>query len=301
MDNKYQNQYKENLDSFSIYKKQINNFPLLSKEEIKNLFIELNDKKISEERKNIITNKIIEANLRLVLKEAFFYFNKYNTGLDIKDLVQYGNEGLIRAVEKFEIQQGFLFSTYAHPWIKSFITRGIQKSGKAVKIPAAKYEEINKMQKIKNVFFEKHQKYPTIEELSSLMEIDVIYLKKLFLYQKVRDEMIYIDKSIDESNNNDISSIIADEKTIVFKEDITKEEFKDEIEDIFSVILTDREEYIIVHSFGLFGKNLLSAKEIADNLNLTTSRIHQIQKKSLKKLKDSRYSEKLLKVLKSYL
>lgn len=263
----------------SIYLNQIKNYSLLTPEEEVRLFEEYNKTKSLE-----IRNKILNANLRLSCNIAKRYLYM---GVEILDLIQYGNEGLIKAIERFDVTKGFKFSTYATWWVKQAITRGIADYSRVVRVPVYLNLDYSKLKNTENKLQLILSRKPTDQELAEELNIkieDVINLKKIF------DNIVSLDSKIvgvDGEQETTIGEFVdsgIDTEEEVLKDFITKDIYNT----FYECGLTQREITILEKRFGLMNNPQKTLEELGQEFNLTRERVRQIEAKALRKLRSFR-------------
>ncbi|MFH0803886.1 MAG: RNA polymerase sigma factor RpoD/SigA [Candidatus Tagabacteria bacterium] len=275
----------------SLYFREAKSFPLLTKEKEKRLFKRIERKNGNGKKKkrklNKTERKIMEANLRLVIDIAQKYLHR---GLDMPDLIQEGNLGLVKAMEKFNWRRGYKFSTYATGWVKATITRAIYDKVKMIRLPLYRQEQLNKLKNAKDKILKEKKRKPTLEEIAEEMKISMEILENLFNIAKgvISLDTPIIDEKGEESNLN-LKDIIADGN--IFESEPEKEMQKIErIESVNKIlsILEPREKKIIKLRFGIGEKKECTLEEIGqmEEFQLTRERIRQIQAKALNKLRE---------------
>ena len=268
-------------DSINMYLKEIRQFPLLTAEEEKELL-----DKIAKGDKSA-KNKLVESNLRLVVSIAKKY---QNNGLSLMDLIQEANIGLLIAVEKFEPERGYRFSTYASWWIKQTISRALDNKSKMIRMPAYVVEGVNKMKNAEKTLTIRLGREPTIEEIANEMALSVDKVKKL------RDsckEVSSLDISIGDDEEATLGERIADTSSLS-PEDNMDIQAKEEMLDTILGTLEERESEIIKHRYGLADGEPKTLEEVGQIFGLTKERIRQIEAKALRKLRNP-FRAKLLK------
>lgn len=257
-------------DLISYYLEDIRKYKILDKEEE----IELLKKAKSGDIE--AKNQLILSNLRLVVNIAKNYVNR---GLSLIDLISEGNFGLIYAIEKFDMDKGFRFSTYAVWWIKQSITKAIICKGRGIRIPSYKYDLLSKVNKYVLKRVREEGVYPTVEEISEELKIDKDKIEEIML--AFQDTM-----SLSASIGDDIQleDIIADTENSSIEDNIIEEIEREQVREIVKV-LDDREKQILKLRFGLDGEEIHTLEEIGATFNITRERVRQIEKKTLQKLK----------------
>lgn len=235
---------------------------------------------------NKYQTRIAEANLRLVVSIA----KKLNRNeLQLQDLINEGNLGLLKAIERFNYKLGYKFSTYATWWIKQFIYRAIASKGRIIKLPFNVSELINKWMRTAHDFEMKYERQPTIDEMSKLLNIPAKKLFKLNI-------LVQLPASLDSNYSNsqsDLHDIIKDEAA---DDELNKLFINDrwlEIKDIFDKHLNKKEKLVLIHRYGLFDEKIFTLSEIGKNLNVTRERVRQIQRLAENKIRKV-HNEKLL-------
>jgi len=279
----------ENVDQFSddsvrLYLREIGKIPLLSNEEEVDLAYRI----VKGEKK--AKDKMVEANMRLVVSIAKRYSGR---GLDLLDLIQEGNTGLLRAVDKFDPSKGFKFSTYATWWIRQAITRAIADQARTIRIPVHMVETINKLMRTSRRLTQELNREPTNEELAKEMDMDV---EKVEYIQKIKQDITSLDAGIgrdgEEGEESTLGDFIEDEDTASPEESATVQLLKEQVRDILST-LSDRERKILEMRFGLNGTKSHTLEEVGLEFAVTRERIRQIEAKALMKLKKHKDSKKL--------
>lgn len=266
-------------DSTKMYLKNIGRVPLLSAEEETRLGMRV------FEGNQDAKKALIEANLRLVVSIAKKYAGK---GTDIDDIIQAGNEGLMRAVEKFDYRLGFRFSTYATWWIKQSITRHISLSLRTIYIPNYVRERLDRMRRISIELEQKNGRAPSVTELSEALDMSE---KTVSFYMTVMFKENSIDETIGEDGDTTLGDMVADKVTPTPEEALAKDFVQQAVNDAIST-LEPREQVIITHRYALNGSNPKTLEEIGKLFGITRERVRQIEQKALKKLRSpEKYSE----------
>jgi RNA polymerase primary sigma factor len=268
-------------DSVRLYLREIGKIPLLNSEEELKLAYEI--KAGSKKAKD----KMAEANMRLVVSIAKRYVGR---GLDLLDLIQEGNTGLLRAVEKFDPDKGFKFSTYATWWIRQAITRAIADQARTIRIPVHMVETINKLLRTQRRLTQELNREPTNEEIAKEMEIEVDKVEHIM---KIKQDISSLDASIrDDEEDSVLSDFIEDEDTISPEDSATNQLLKEQVKEILSA-LTEREQKILKLRFGLEDGKQHTLEEVGQEFSVTRERIRQIEAKALAKLRKHKDAKKL--------
>jgi RNA polymerase primary sigma factor len=268
-------------DSVRLYLREIGKIPLLSAEEE----LALAQRVVAGDKD--AKDKMAEANMRLVVSIAKRYVGR---GLDLLDLIQEGNTGLLRAVEKFDPDKGFKFSTYATWWIRQAITRAIADQARTIRIPVHMVETINKLLRTQRRLTQELNREPTNEEIASAMEIEVDKVEHIM---KIKQDISSLDASIrDDEEESVLADFIEDEDTISPEESATNQLLKEQVKDMLSA-LTEREQKIIKLRFGLEDGKQHTLEEVGQEFSVTRERIRQIEAKALAKLRKHKDARKL--------
>ena len=268
-------------DSVRLYLREIGKIPLLNSEEE----LALAQRVVAGDKK--AKDQMAEANMRLVVSIAKRYVGR---GLDLLDLIQEGNTGLLRAVEKFDPDKGFKFSTYATWWIRQAITRAIADQARTIRIPVHMVETINKLLRTQRRLTQELNREPTNEEIAKEMEIDVDKVEHIM---KIKQDISSLDASIrDDEEDSVLADFIEDEDTVSPEESATGQLLKEQVKDMLGA-LTDREQKILKLRFGLEDGKSHTLEEVGQEFSVTRERIRQIEAKALAKLRKHRDAKKL--------
>lgn len=274
-------------DSVRLYLHEIGKIPLLTAEEEIDLAMKI------REGNQRAKDKMAEANMRLVVSIAKRYTGR---GLDFLDLIQEGNTGLLRAVEKFDPDKGFKFSTYATWWIRQAITRAIADQARTIRIPVHMVETINKLLRTQRRMTQQLNREPTMEELSKELEMEP---EKIEYIMKIKQDISSLDAAVGRDGEEDdsvLGDFIEDEDTATPEESATSELLREQISSILST-LSDREQKIVRMRFGLDGGKTHTLEEVGQEFAVTRERIRQIEAKALAKLRKHKDSKKLYEYL----
>ena len=267
-------------DPVRMYLKEIGKVPLLSSEEE----IELAQK--IEEGSQYAKKKLAEANLRLVVSIAKRYVGR---GMLFLDLIQEGNLGLIKAVEKFDYRKGYKFSTYATWWIRQAITRAIADQARTIRIPVHMVETINKLIRVQRQLLQELGRDPFPEEISKVMDLPV---EKVTEIQKIAQEPVSLETPIGEEEDSHLGDFIPDDDAPAPAEAAAFTMLKEQLINVLDT-LTPREEKVLRLRFGLDDGRARTLEEVGKEFNVTRERIRQIEAKALRKLRHPSRSKKL--------
>ena len=260
-------------DAIKSYMNTISKVPLLTTEEE----LELGEKAAKGDLQ--ARNTLIEANLRLVVSIAKKYLHR--TNIPFLDLIQEGNIGLVKAVDKWDYMRGFKFSTYATYWIKQSISKMVIEQSRAIRVPIHAIEQLSKMSKVSNELYQELMREPTSAEIAARMGVDEAKVKEL---QAIVKEPISIDQSINDEDDATVADLVADtsiESPIV---DLHKEEVSKKIKDVLST-LDEREAEVLCRRYGITTGRPQTLEEIGNAYGLSKERIRQIETKALNKLR----------------
>lgn len=267
-------------DSVKMYLREIGRIPLLTAQE------EVDLAKKIEKGDQSASRKLAEANLRLVVSIAKKYIGR---GLDLIDLIQEGNTGLLRAVEKFDYKKGYKFSTYATWWIRQAITRAIADQARTIRIPVHMVETINKLIRVQRRLVQDLGREPLPEEIAAEMDIDVDKVRHII---KISQETVSLEAPVGEEEDSKLGDFIEDEESLSPHEAATYQLLRGHITDVLQY-LSPREQKILRMRFGLDDGRSHTLEEVGQEFGVTRERIRQIEAKALAKLKRHRESKKL--------
>ena len=267
-------------DPVKMYLKDIGRVPLLSAEEEVELAKRMQEDDISARK------RLSEANLRLVVSIAKRYVGR---GMLFLDLIQEGNLGLMKAVEKFDYQKGFKFSTYATWWIRQSITRAIADQARTIRIPVHMVETINKLTRVQRVLLQELGREPTPEEIAEKMGVTEERVREI---QKIAQDPVSLETPIGEEEDSHLGDFIEDEKTTTPSDSVAFSMLKEQLLGVLDT-LTPREEKVLRLRYGIDDGKPRTLEEVGKEFNVTRERIRQIEAKALRKLRHPSRSKKL--------
>ena len=283
----------ENVDAFAddsvrLYLREIGKIPLLTPEEEADLAqrIVKGDKKAKD--------KMVESNMRLVVSIAKRYGGR---GLDFLDLIQEGNTGLLRAVDKFDPDKGFKFSTYATWWVRQAITRAIADQARTIRIPVHMVETINKVLRTSRKLTSELNREPTNEEIAKELDMEP---EKIDYVMRIKQDIASLDASVGREGDDEdsvLGDFVEDEERDSPEDSAANQILKEQLSEIIAT-LTDREQKIIRLRFGIGGGRPHTLEEVGAEFDVTRERIRQIEAKALSKLRKNKDTKKLHEYLK---
>lgn len=270
-------------DPVKVYLKEIGRVPLLTPDEEVQLALAIQKGGKEGERAK---QRLSEANLRLVVSIAKRYVGR---GMQFLDLIQEGNLGLIKAVEKFDHTKGFKFSTYATWWIRQAITRAIADQARTIRIPVHMVETINKVKKVSSQLLHENGHEPSAEEIAERLDMPVDKVREIM---RVAQEPVSLETPIGEEEDSHLGDFIPDDDAPVPAEAASQTLLKEQLADVLKT-LTPREEKVLRLRFGLEDGRPRTLEEVGKEFNVTRERIRQIEAKALRKLRHPSRSKKL--------
>lgn len=270
-------------DSVKMYLREIGKIPLLSLEEEQKLAVQA--KKGSKRAKD----KLAESNMRLVVSIAKRYSGR---GLDLLDLIQEGNTGLLRAVDKFDPEKGFKFSTYATWWIRQAITRAIADQARTIRIPVHMVETINRVLRMKRKMTQEMNREPTNKELADALKMEE---EKVDYVMRIRQDIASLDATIGKEGDDEdsvLGDFVEDEERDSPEDAAAHQILKEQLAEIIKG-LSDREQKIIKMRFGVGGGRPHTLEEVGNEFAVTRERIRQIEAKALSKMRKNTNTKKL--------
>ena len=267
-------------DPVKMYLKDIGQVPLLTTDE------ELELAQKMSEGQEAAKKRLSEANLRLVVSIAKRYVGR---GMLFLDLIQEGNLGLMKAVEKFDYQKGFKFSTYATWWIRQSITRAIADQARTIRIPVHMVETINKLTREQRILLQELGREPTLEELAERMGVSIERVSEI---QKIAQDPVSLETPIGEEEDSHLGDFIEDDKTPTASDSVASTMLKEQISRVLDT-LTPREEKVLRLRYGIDDGRPRTLEEVGKEFNVTRERIRQIEAKALRKLRHPSRSKRL--------
>ena len=267
-------------DPVRMYLKEIGQIPLLTAEQ------EVEYAKRMEEGNEVAKRRLAEVNLRLVVSIAKRYVGR---GMQFLDLIQEGNLGLIKAVEKFDYRKGYKFSTYATWWIRQAITRAIADQARTIRIPVHMVETINKLTRVSRQLLQELGREPSPEEIAEEMDIPVEKVREI---QKISQEPVSLETPIGEEEDSHLGDFIQDENVPVPAEAVAATLLREQLDDELAT-LTEREQKVLRLRFGLDDGKARTLEEVGKEFQVTRERIRQIEAKAIRKLRQPSRSKKL--------
>ena len=267
-------------DPVRMYLKEIGRVPLLNAEEEVSLAIRI------QENDELAKQELAEANLRLVVSIAKRYVGR---GMQFLDLIQEGNMGLMKAVEKFDHTKGFKFSTYATWWIRQAITRAIADQARTIRIPVHMVETINKLVRVQRQLLQDLGREPTPEEIGAEMDLPTEKVREIL---KIAQEPVSLETPIGEEDDSHLGDFIEDEGAMSPETFTSSALLREQLEDVLDT-LTDREENVLRLRFGLDDGNIRTLEQVGKVFGVTRERIRQIEAKALRKLRHPSRSKQL--------
>ena len=267
-------------DPVKMYLKDIGRVPLLSADD------EIELARLMQEGDPVAKKRLSEANLRLVVSIAKRYVGR---GMLFLDLIQEGNLGLMKAVEKFDYQKGFKFSTYATWWIRQSITRAIADQARTIRIPVHMVETINRLTRIQRLLLQEFGREPTSAEIAEKMGVTE---ERVCEIQKIAQDPVSLETPIGEEEDSHLGDFIEDEKTVTPSDSVSFRMLKEQLLRVLDT-LTPREEKVLRLRYGLDDGKPRTLEEVGKEFNVTRERIRQIEAKALRKLRHPSRSKKL--------
>ena len=267
-------------DPVKVYLKEIGRVPLLTSEEEVELAIRISDGDVQAKQ------RLSEANLRLVVSIAKRYLGR---GMQFLDLIQEGNLGLIKAVEKFDYTKGFKFSTYATWWIRQAITRAIADQARTIRIPVHMVETINKVKKVQSQLLHQNGHEPSPDEIAEEIDMPVDKVREIM---RVAQEPVSLETPIGEEEDSHLGDFIPDNDAPAPADAASHTMLREQLSDVLAT-LTPREEKVLRLRFGLEDGRSRTLEEVGKEFNVTRERIRQIEAKALRKLRHPSRSRKL--------
>ena len=276
-------------DPLRLYLKQMAQVPLLTREQEVEIFKRIENGEINEENsQDAIKGKkeMAEANLRLVVSIAKKYINR---GVSFLDLIQEGNMGLMKAVEKFEYRRGYKFSTYATWWIRQGITRAIANQSRTIRIPVHMIDTISRVMRVQKQLVQEYGREATPEEVAEEIDLPIARVREVL---KMAQQPISLHSPIGDSDNASFGDLIEDKSIESPMEEASSSILKDRINEVLDT-LTDREREVLEQRFGLKDGYSRTLEEVGTQFELTRERIRQIEAKALRKMRHPSRKRKL--------
>ena len=273
-------------DPVRMYLKEIGRVELLSQQEELELAKVMYDESLPDDVRKRAKDRLVEANLRLVVSIAKRYVGK---GMFFLDLIQEGNLGLIKAVDKFDYEKGFKFSTYATWWIRQAINRAIADQARTIRIPVHMVETIHKVSRYQRQLLQEYGREPTVDELGEKMGMSSDKVREIL---KIAQEPVSLETPIGEEEDSHLGDFIPDEDASEPAEAASYTLLKEQLSEVLST-LTPREEKVLRLRFGLEDGRTRTLEEVGKEFNVTRERIRQIEAKALRKLRHPSRSKRL--------
>jgi RNA polymerase primary sigma factor len=269
----YSNASYDDENILSIYLKEINNIPLLERDEEVELATQ------AAQGDQAAVKRLIESNLRFVVNVAKKYQNQ---GIPLADLINEGNIGLINAIERYDVDKGYHFISYAVWWIRQAILKAIYEKSRAIRLPLNRANELIQIQKAQKEITLQKGEDPELREIAALTQLDEQHIADLL---SISRDMVSLETPVfTDKNNSELGDFIEDADYKSPEQEAVESSLKDDINNVLQT-LSEKEADIIEYRFGLNGKHPMSLKEIGDMYNLTKERIRQIEKKALERLR----------------
>lgn len=277
----YQRTTKEDENIISIYLKEINKIPLLTREE------EDHFARLAEKGDKAAKDKLVQANLRFVVNVAKKYQNQ---GLPLSDLISEGNIGLMNAIERFDVNKGYHFISYAVWWIRQAILKAICEKSRMIRLPLNRANELVQIEKVRKQIQSEKGEEAEMKQIAATLNMDADHVADLI---NISRDLISLETPVyAEKDSSLLGDFVEDEGYKQPENQVVERSLKEDINAILST-LSDKESEIVQYRFGLNGRSPLSLKEIGDKYNLTKERIRQIEKKAIKRLQHPKRSQYL--------